>query len=133
LSTRLKLLSALTLAAATLVATTALAASNPATTSNCFRARDMGPWKSPAPNVLLYRVGANGIWRIDLQEGSDQLKYPDMHITNQHMDSAWLCGPSDFQLLLSDRAGIVREPLIVTSVRQLSPDEIAAIPQKDLP
>jgi hypothetical protein len=128
LSTRLKLFSAVTLAAAMFAATAA-----PAGTSNCFRARDMGPWKSPAPNVLLYRVGANGIWRIDLQEGSDQLKYPDMHITNQHMDSAWLCGPSDFQLLLSDRAGIVREPLIVTSVRQLTPDEIAAIPQKDLP
>ena len=128
MSTRLKLLSAVALAAAMFAATSA-----PAATSNCFRARDMGPWKSPAPNVLLYRVGANGVWRIDLQQGSDQLKYPDMHITNQHMDSAWLCGPSDFQLLLSDRAGIVREPLIVTSVRQLTPDEIAAIPQKDLP
>ena len=129
MSTRLKLLSAVTLAAAMLAATAAPAA----TSSNCFRARDMGPWKSPAPNVLLYRVGANAVWRLDLQEGSDQLKYPDMHITNRHMESAWLCGPSDFQLLLSDRAGIVREPLIVTSVRQLTPDEIAAIPQKDLP
>ena len=128
MSTRLRLFSAVTLAAAMFAATAA-----PAATSNCFRARDMGPWKSPAPNVLLYRVGANGVWRIDLQQGSDQLKYPDMHITNQHMQSAWLCGPSDFQLLLSDRAGIVREPLIVTSVRQLSPDEIAQIPHQYLP
>ena len=133
MSTRLKLLSALTLAAATLGATAALAASDSGASSNCFRARDMGPWKSPAPNVLLYRVGANRIWRLDLQEGSDQLKYPDMHITNRHMESAWLCGPSDFQLLLSDRAGIVREPLIVTSVRQLTPDEVAEIPPRDLP
>jgi hypothetical protein len=131
LSTRLKLLPILAFAAATFAATTALAASDGA--SNCFRARDMGPWKSPAPNVLLFRVGANGVWRLDLQEGSNQLKYPDVHITNLHMDSAWLCGPSDFQLVLSDTAHIVREPLIVTSVRQLSPDEIAQIPHQYLP
>jgi hypothetical protein len=93
----------------------------------------MGPWKSPAPNVLLYKVGANQVWRLDLQEGSDQLKYPDMHITNRNVTHAWYCVPSDFQLLLSDRAGIVREPLIVTSVRQLTPDEIAAIPHQDVP
>jgi hypothetical protein len=128
----LKLLPILAFAAATFAATAALAASDSGA-SNCFRARDMGPWKSPAPNVLLYRVGANGIWRLDLQEGSDQLKYPDVHITNRHMDSSRLCGPSDFQLLLSDTAGIVREPLIVTSVRQLTPDEIAQIPHQDLP
>jgi hypothetical protein len=133
LSTRLKLLPILAFAAATFAATAALAASDSGATSNCFRARDMGPWKSPAPNVLLYRVGANGVWRLDLQEGSDQLKYPDVHITNHHMDSSWLCGPSDFQLVLSDTAGIVREPLIVTSVRQLTPDEIAQVPQQYLP
>jgi hypothetical protein len=131
LSRRLKLLPILAFAAATFAATAALAASDSA--SNCFRARDMGPWKSPAPNVLLYRVGANAVWRLDLQEGSDQLKYPDMHITNRHMESAWLCGPSDFQLLLSDTSGTIREPLIVTSVRQLTPDEIAQIPHQYLP
>jgi hypothetical protein len=120
-------------AAATFAAAAALAANDGETSHNCFRARDMGPWKSPAPNVLLYRVGANAVWRLDLQEGSDQLKYPDVHITNRHMESAWLCGPSDFQLLLSDTAGIVREPLIVTSVRQLTPDEIAEIPHQYLP
>lgn len=132
MSKRLKLLSALTVAAATLAATTAFAA-NSDTTHNCFRARDWMGWKSPAPNVLLVRVSPNAVWRLDLQEGSDQLKYPDVHITNRHMESAWLCGPSDFQLQLTDRAGIVNEPLIVTSVRRLSPDEVAEIPAKDRP
>ncbi len=133
MSRRLKLLPILAFAAATFAATAALAASDSGAASNCFRARDMGPWKSPAPNVLLFRVGANGVWRLDLQEGSDQLKYPDVRITNHHMEGAWLCGPSDFQFVLSDRDGIVREPLIVTSVRQLTPDEIAQIPHQYLP
>jgi hypothetical protein len=133
LSKRLRLLPILAFAAATFAATAALAANDGGTAQNCFRARDMGPWKSPAPNVLLFRVGANGVWRLDLQEGSDQLKYPDMHITNHHIEGAWLCVPSDFQFVLSDTAGIVREPLIVTSVRQLTPDEIAQVPHQYLP
>jgi hypothetical protein len=121
----------LAFAAATFAASAAFAANSPDQT-NCFRARDWAGWKSPAPNVLLVHVGANRIWRLDLQEGSSQLKYPDVHITNLHTP-AWLCGPSDFQLLLSDTAGIVREPLIVTSMRQLTPDEVAALPPKDRP
>jgi hypothetical protein len=133
LSRRLRFLPALAFAAATFAASAALAANDSETTHNCFRARDWQGWKSPAPNVLLVRVGANGVWRLDLQQGSDQLQYPDVHITNRNMKSAWLCGPSDFQLLLSDRFGIVRQPLIVTSVRQLTPDEIAAIPAHDRP
>ena len=133
MSKRLKLLPLLAFTAATFAASAALAANDAGTTHNCFRARDMGPWKSPAPNVLLYRVGANGVWRLDLQQGSDQLKYPDVHITNRNMKSAWLCGPSDFNLLLSDTHGTMSIPLIVTSVRQLTPDEIAAIPPMDRP
>lgn len=132
MSRRLKLLPLVAFAAAAFASTAALADVG-ATTHNCFRARDMGSWKAPAPNVLLYRVGANGVWRLDLQQGSDQLKYPDVHITNRNMKSSWLCVPSDFNLLLSDRQGIVREPLIVTSVRQLSPDEIDALPPTDRP
>jgi hypothetical protein len=133
LSRRLKLLPLLAFTAATFAATAALADNDAGTTHNCFRARDWAGWKAPAPNVLLVHVGANAIWRLDLQQGSDQLKYTDVRITNRDMKSAWLCVPSDFNLLLSDRFGIVREPLIVTSVRQLTPEEIAAIPPQDRP
>jgi hypothetical protein len=134
LSRRLKLLPVLAFAAVTFAATSALAdADAGATTHNCFHSRDWVGWKAPSPNVLLVKVGANGVWRLDLQQGSDQLKYPDVHITNRNMKSTWLCVPSDFNLLLSDTHGIVREPLIVTSVRQLTPEEIDAIPQRDRP
>lgn len=129
-----KLLTGLAFTTAVFAASATLAAANDSqATHNCFRGRDWTGWKSPAPNVLLLHVGVNGIWRLDLQEGSDQLKYPDVHITSRNVTHAWYCVPSDFQLLLSDTHGIIREPLIVTSVRQLTPDEISAIPPQDRP
>ena len=133
MSRRLKLLPVLAAAAVTFTASAALAEVNPSPPQNCFKANEWLGWKSLAPNVLLVRVSPNRVWRLDLQEGSDQLKYTDVRIINQHMTSNWLCAPGDFQLRLTDRFGIVDEPLIVTSVRQLSPEEIDAIPPRDRP
>jgi hypothetical protein len=117
----------------TFAATAALADNDAGTTHNCFRAGEWLGWKSPAPNVLLVRVTPSRVWRLDLQQGSDQLKYPDVHITNRNMKATWLCAPTDFDLLLSDTHGTMSIPLIVTSVRQLTPDEISAIPPRDRP
>jgi hypothetical protein len=132
LSRRLKLLPVLAFAAATVAGSAAFADAG-TTPSNCFQARDLLGWKSPSPNVILYRVSPNRVWRLDLQEGSDQLKYSDVHLTNRNMKSAWLCAPADFNLLLSDSHNTFTIPLIVTAVRQLTPDEIAALPPQDRP
>jgi hypothetical protein len=121
----------LVFAAATFAASAAFADARPS--SNCFRARDWLGWKSPAPNVVLVRVSPSRVWRLDLQQGSDQLKYSDVHLTNRNIQNSWLCTPADFDLLLSDTHGTMSIPLIVTSVRQLSPEEIAAIPPRDRP
>jgi hypothetical protein len=101
--------------------------------SACFHARDWQAWKSPAPNEILLRVGANDIYRLDLREGSNQLQYSDMHLVNRHETSSWLCQPADFDLLLSDDHGIFSEPLFVSRITKLTPDQIAAIPAKYRP
>ena len=132
MSRRLRLLPALAIAAVTLTATAA--AADTYTPTNCFRARDWQNWKAPAPNVLLVKAGTSGmIWRIDLQQGSDQLKYSDVRIINRNIQRAWLCGPSDFDLLLTDSHHTMSIPLIVTSMRRLTPDEVEAIPPRDRP
>jgi hypothetical protein len=46
--------------------------------------------------------------------------------------SNWICSPLDLDLTLSDHLGF-REPLIARSLRKLTPEEVAAIPRKDLP
>jgi hypothetical protein len=119
-------------ALAALTAVPALAANPPG--GSCFYARQWQDWRSPAPNVILLRVGVNDVYRLDLANGgSDQLQYPDVHLTNRHEVSPWLCGPTDFDLLVSDDHGIFAEPLFVTAVTKLSADEVAAIPAKFRP
>jgi hypothetical protein len=127
---RLELLAALA-AAVTLSATAAMAADYPP--SGCFHARELQDWKSPAPNVILIRAGVNRVFRLDLQQGSDQLKYSDVRLVNRHMSSSWLCKPLDFDLLLTGPHGLPHQALIVTSVRQLTPDELDAMPPRDRP
>jgi hypothetical protein len=133
LSKRLKLLPALAVAGVCFAATAALAETTPANTSSCFKFGEFQNWKSPAPNVLLIKVGANRVFRLDLRQGSDQLKYSDTRIINRNMQSTWICGPLDFSLVATDAQGTWHEPLIVNSMRQLTPDEIAAVPPQDRP
>ena len=133
MSKPLKLFPTLAFAAATFAATAAFAAAAPAGTRSCFRFNELQDWKSPAPNVLLLKVGASRIFRLDLQQGSNQLKYSDARLINRNVHSDWLCDPLDFNLLLTDRQNTWSEPLIVTSVRQLTPAEIDAIPPTERP
>lgn len=133
MSKPLKLLPMLAFAAATFAATAALAAAGPPGARSCFRFGDLQAWKSPAPNVLLFKVGASRVFRLDLQQGSNQLRYSDARLINRNVSSTWLCDPLDFNLLLTDRQGTWSEPLIVTSMRQLTPEEIDAIPPGERP
>ena len=118
--------------AATCLAAPAALAQPPSSGDTCFRASDWLDWKSPAPDVILIRVSVDKVYQLDLKEGSNQLKYPDMRLINRHEQSQFVCRPGDFDLLLSDGHGFT-EPLFVKSVTQLTPDEVAAFPRKFQP
>jgi hypothetical protein len=111
----------------------ALAADSSRATDNCFLSRDWEGWKSPSPNVIYVRVGVSRIYRFDLSTGSNQLQEPDMHLVSVIRGSDWICSPLDLQLQLKDDHGTFQEPLIVKAITQLTPDQIAAIPKRDLP
>jgi hypothetical protein len=100
---------------------------------SCFLSRDWEGWKSPSPNVIYLRVGVSRIFRLDLSAGSNQLQQPDMHLVDVVRGSDWICDPLDLQLQLKDDHGAFEEPLIVKAITQLTPDQIAAIPKRDLP
>ena len=128
MSRRLDLLPALALATASLAAPLAQA-DNDVRGSSCIDARMLEAWKSPSPNVIYYRVGANAVFRLDLSTGSNQLKYSDVHLfTNSLTSSVWLCTPQDFNLRVTDARHTFVESLIVKSITRLTPDEVAALP-----
>jgi hypothetical protein len=111
----------------------AMSAQTSGHTDSCFLSRDWEGWKSPSPNVIYLRIGVSQIYRLDLSAGSNQLQEGDVHLINKVRGSDWICSPLDLDLQLADDHGIFREPLFVKSITRLTPDQVAAIPRKDLP
>ena len=135
MSRRLLTLSAIALLAAAALAPVANAEERPpAGKDNCFYLRDWEGWKSPSPNVIYLRVGADRIYRFDLADNSPQLSYADARLVNGHQYSPWICSPQDLFLTLTlvNQPGFA-EHLFVRSITRLSPDEVAAIPAKFRP
>jgi hypothetical protein len=112
-------------------AATAAARSRPA--DACFLSTQWRGWSAPGDGDVLYlRVNVRDIYRVDLTPGSHVRRFPDYFLINQVRGSAWICSPLDLDLMLSDHQGF-RQPLIARSLRRLTPQEVAAIPRKDLP
>ena len=116
-----------------LIASNAAAATEPSPRKPCFLSHDWEGWSAPGEgDVLLLRVGLHDIWRVELTPGSHVRKSSDDFIVNHVRGSSWICSPLDLDLMLSDHHGF-RQPLIARSLRKLTPEEVAAIPRKDLP
>lgn len=99
----------------------------------CFFINQWEGWRAPNANTIYLRVNMNQIYRADLSAGSDQLTWPGVyHLVSRVTGSSSICGPLDLQLAVSDGHGF-RQPLIVKSLTLLTPEQVAAIPKKDLP
>jgi hypothetical protein len=99
----------------------------------CFLSSAWRGWSAPGDGDVLYlRVHLHDIYRVDLTPGAHVRRYPDYFLVNRVRGSDWICSPLDLDLTLSDHAGF-QQPLIARSLRKLTPEEVAAIPRKDLP
>jgi hypothetical protein len=113
-------------------AATAPAPSAPAANRTCFFTRNWESWKAPDANTLYLKVFMHDIYRVDLSSGSDMLTWPDSHLINKVRGTDSVCSPIDLDLSVSNGSGI-RVFLIAKAITKLTPEEIAAIPKKDLP
>ena len=99
----------------------------------CFFINQWQGWKASGPNTIYLRVNLRDIYRADLSVGSNQLTWPgSYHLVSRVEGSSSICTPLDLQLAVSDSHGFY-QPLIVRSLVKLTPEEVAAIPRKDLP
>jgi hypothetical protein len=125
-----------TLAAALVfgVATLAAPAARPETGRDCFPAGTAWQgWNAAADGDVLYlRVHVDDIYRVDLSPGSGVRKWPGHFLVNQVRGSSWICSALDLDLTLAAPGGF-RVPLIAVSLRKLTPEEAAAIPDESLP
>jgi len=114
---------------ATLAATPALARDGG---RSCFFANQWESWRSPAPDVILIRVNLHDIYELRLSSPAPELGYPDVHLVSRFQGSNSVCDPLDLQLEVSDNHGF-RSPIIVRSMRKLTPEEVAQIPRRFRP
>ena len=103
------------------------------TGSGCFATNTWEGWKPTADGDALYlRINNHDVYRVDLTPGTHARKGADQFLVSRVRGSNWICSALDLDLTISDTLGF-RQPLIATSMRKLSPAEVAAIPRKDLP
>ena len=124
---------ALAIVAAALAGSAAGAAPEEKSHTACFLSSAWEGWSAPGDGDVLYlSVRMHDIYRVDLTPGTHVRKGGDRFLINRVRGSDWICSALDLDLTLSDHQGF-REPLIARSIRKLTPEEVAAIPRKDLP
>ena len=127
-------LAALALSAA--MAVPALAQSEaapPEPTRSCFFISDWtGGWRAPSPEVIYLRIKRHDIWRVDLSTRAPELQWADRSLVTTVNGGNTICSALDLNLSVTDGSGF-RTPLIIKALTKLTPDEAAALPEKDRP
>jgi hypothetical protein len=101
--------------------------------NSCFLSSSWSGWRAPDDKTLYLRVNVRDIYRVDLNYGSPLLKWSDSHLVNVVRGSSYICSPLDLQLSVAENGGGARDYLFVKAITRLTPEQVAAIPKKDLP
>jgi len=117
---------------ATAVATTALAQTPAKPRANrCFLQRNINGFAAPDDRTLYVRVGVKDVWRLDLTNNCTGLTFRNNLGLEARPASPWICSPLDATVVFRQTGMSQRCPII--GLRQLTPDEIAALPKRDRP
>jgi hypothetical protein len=103
----------------------------PNITANCFLAHDWDSWRGSDPNTIYVRVRQHEFFKLELSAGSNMVTDRSNHLLTNIRGSAWVCSPLDLDMSISD--GFVKVPLLVKSITKLTPEQVAAIPEKYRP
>ncbi|MDB5457396.1 MAG: hypothetical protein JWP92_2981 [Caulobacter sp.] len=100
---------------------------------SCFQYSDWdGGWVAPQPDVIYLRVRMKDVYRLDLNNGSNLLTSPGVHLVSVVRGGGTVCSPIDLNLKVSDSSGIAI-PLFVKAITKLTPEQVAALPKKSRP
>jgi len=100
----------------------------------CFYAHDWQGWHAPNAHMMYIRVDMHRIYRVDFASSCQALTWMDAHLITTFRGSDSVCTPLDLDIKVSDGGpGHITEPCIASGLSELTPEEVAAIPKKDLP
>lgn len=99
--------------------------------TTCFFSRNWNGWRSPDGKTIYLRVNVRDIYKVDLAGGSQLLTWPDSHLIQDVRGPDSVCYPIDLDLKVANDH--IVEPLFVKAITKLTPEQVAALPKKDLP
>jgi len=105
----------------------------PKTAAHCFYAHDWQGWHAPNEHMMYIRVNMHEVYRVDFASSCQALTWPDAHLITTFRGSDSVCTPLDLDIKVSEGIRGIPEPCIASGISQLTPEEVAAIPKKDLP
>lgn len=122
-------------AGATLIALGALSpasAAPPAGKSEqCFLISNVNGFSAPNNHTVLIRVGVNEIYRLALFTDCGDLSFREHLGFERQPADPWICSPLDATVV--NREDGIAQRCPVTAIHKLTPEEVAAVPKKDLP
>ncbi len=97
----------------------------------CFLIRQINGFSAPDDHTVYVRVGLKRIYRLDLMKDCVDLSWRlSLGLEVQPPDS-WVCDPLGVNVVYRETGIPDRCP--VSAIHPLTPDEIAALPKKNLP
>jgi hypothetical protein len=96
----------------------------------CFWTRDVNNFKAADSSTVNIRVGVRDVYQLVLFSSNSDIDWTQ-HIGIESRGSDRICSGLDATIIVPGPIGPQRIP--VTSVRKLTPEEVAALPKKARP
>ncbi len=124
--------SAAIVAAAVLTVPAAVNAQPPARSANqCFYTRNINGFRATNDHTLYIRVGVRDIYRLDLMNDCTGLTFRQGLGLESTPGDPWICSAIQATVVYRDTG--IRNRCPVSNIHKLTPEEIAALPKRDLP
>jgi hypothetical protein len=98
--------------------------------SKCFFANQFEGWKAPDDKTLFIRVTPHRYFRLDLAGTCSSITFPGSHLVTVFHGSDAVCTALDWDLKVVQSPHGIAEACIVKSMKELTPEEAAAIPPR---
>ena len=102
----------------------------PAEGRRCFRPDDVNGWRPGDQRTVYVRAGVNRVFRMELMIPCPDINWSE-RIGIEARGSPWICSGLDATIISPSSIGPRRCP--VTSIQELSPAELAALPARQRP
>ena len=117
-----------------LTAAAAFAATETPAGKSCFYASQWSGWKAPNVNTMYMRMKNRDVYEVGFASGCRAIRYTNAFLVSVGRGQGATCTANDLDIRVAEENGrMAPQSCIATSLRKLSAEESAALPEKDRP